>query len=121
LAAYVTVDEVATLLGRELESSESDKAEALISYISALVDNYCRRTFSDPVPDAVKGQVCYEVVRALNSSPGLTAETTGDVSYQYVSGSGTLSRAAKDVLNRYRLRFASVRLEGTTYVVESTD
>ncbi|MEV0823847.1 hypothetical protein [Nonomuraea rubra] len=65
---------------------------------------------ADDVPDDVKTVVCQEVIRLLSGTPGVQAESVGDVSITYADSGGSvgLSAAAKKALNKYRRKAGSV-------------
>lgn len=113
--AYATAQEVALRLGRDLEpTAEAARVDALLIDVSALVDGFCRRSFS-PTPADVKAVVIAEVIRLLNTNPGISVEDVGDVRVEYAATSGGLSRSARDSLQTYRLKYGSVRLSGSTW------
>lgn len=117
MAVYASADDIAARLGRVLEpTAEVPKVNALIEDVSGMVDAYCRRVFN-PVPGDVKAVVCSEVLKAFNATPGIAMEHVGDIQIEYSSTAGGLSRAAKDVIRHYRVKFASVPLLGTTWPV----
>ncbi|WP_113705517.1 hypothetical protein [Nonomuraea lactucae] len=64
----------------------------------------------DAVPADVKAVVCQEVIRLLSGTPGVQAESVGDVSITYADSGGSvgLSAAAKRSLNKYRRKAGSV-------------
>ena len=110
--SLATVEEFIDRLGRELDDMERRRAQAIIEDVSALVSSYCRRQFVDPVPADVKAVVLAESLSAFNSTPGLRSENIGDVqvSYAYSTGAGSLSSSSLTVLDRYRVKFTTVRL-----------
>lgn len=115
MASYASTDDVAARLGRVLDpATEIPKVNALIEDVSALVDGFCRRSF-EPVPGVVKAVVCLEVIRALNSTPGVSMEHVGDVLVRYTESPTALSGSAQNTLKRYRVRMASVPLLGTSW------
>lgn len=115
MAGYASTDDVSARLGRVLDpATEIPKVQALIDDVSALVDGFCRRTFV-PVPGVVKAVVCLEVIRALNSTPGVSMEHVGDVLVRYAESPTALSDSAQKTLKRYRVRMASVPLLGSSW------
>ncbi|MEU4579973.1 hypothetical protein [Nonomuraea sp. NPDC023979] len=65
---------------------------------------------ADDVPADVKAVVCQEVIRLLSGTPGVQAESVGDVSITYAESGGSvgLSAAAKKALGKYRRKAGSV-------------
>jgi hypothetical protein len=109
---YATVNDVAARLGRDVtDTAEVAQVTALIQDVSTWVDDFCRRSFSDPVPPIVLSVVCAEVMRLLNSVPGISAETVGDVQTDYASSAAGLTASSQRLLKKYRQRFMSVQLE----------
>lgn len=117
MAAYASTDDIAARLGRTLDSAtEVARVQAFIEDVSALITNFCRRSFL-PVPDAVKAVTCAEVIRILNSNPGVNAETVGDIQVTYdASTSVGLSHDAREVLEKYRIRLFSMPLESNSFI-----
>jgi hypothetical protein len=116
MTSYASADDVATRLGRTLDpTAEVPRVDALIEDVSALVDSFCRRSFSDPIPGAVKAIVCAEVMRAINQTPGISQEHVGDVQIRYVTSPTALSSAAREALTRYRMRIYSMPVVGTSW------
>lgn len=116
---YADIADVEARLGREItDPLEQSQVTAYIADVSALVDNYTRRSFLDPVPGDVKAVVCNEVISSLNSKPGVTSERVDviELSYSYATGSGSISNQSKLALRRYRKRFwwASVKRDQDT-------
>lgn len=116
--AYATADDVAVRLGRQLEpTAEVPQVNALIMDASAFVDAYCRRSFTTPFPPGdVTAVVCAEVIRALNTTPGVVNEQVGDVQTEYVPTITGLSDTAKEALEHYRPRVYSMELSGNERV-----
>ena len=86
------------------DPAEIARVEAAIEDVTALIESYCKRTFTDPVPAAVKAVAAREVIAALNVDPGIASERVGDLSTAY-AGSGAvtaLSTASMRVLRRFR-------------------
>lgn len=111
--AYATAPDVAVRLGRQLEpTTEVPQVNALIADASAFVNVYCRRLFNDPIPGDVTAVVCAEVIRAMNSTPGIVNEQVGDVQTEYVPTITGLSDTAKEALEHYRARIVSLQLQG---------
>ncbi|WP_440066450.1 hypothetical protein [Streptosporangium sp. OZ121] len=69
---------------------------------------------NDDVPADVNAVVCQEVVRLLDSTPGLESETVGDVSRAYSDATAVgLSKAAKTALNKYRSKAGTLSVRGS--------
>lgn len=116
ISPYATADEVAARLGRALDlATETPKVEALILDVSSLVSSFCRRDFSADIPGDVKAIVISEVIRLINSNPGISVEDVGEVRIEYAASTGGLSRTAKDALRKYRPRFFSSQVESWTW------
>lgn len=107
-----TVEEFIDRLGRQLDTDERRRAQAIIDDVSALVVAYCKRNFSDPAPNDVRAVVLSEAISAFNTVPGIRSENIGDVqvSYSYSTGSGSLSSSSRTALNHYRVKFTTIRL-----------
>ncbi|GAA2665234.1 head-tail connector protein [Nonomuraea recticatena] len=106
------VSDVQVRLGRPLTVDEASRVQALIEDVSALVITYCRKDFTPAVPADVKATTCSEVIRLLNSNPGIIAEEIGEISTRYSAFRFGLSSDARAVLRPYRRRIASVPAKG---------
>lgn len=113
---YITVEDVAARLGRELDpTTEVPKAEALIQDVSSLVFSFCRRDFAPEVPGDVKAIVAAEVIASMNSNPGISSEDVGDVKVEYRAVPGGLSMSAQRALRKYRPRSYSAVVQSKTW------
>lgn len=99
----ITADEVSVQTGQTYEGAELERVESFIQNVSDAIEVYCRRTFTDPVPGAIKAIALLEVRRLLNSEPGVSTERIADLStgYAYGGGSVLLSNSAKADLLAY--------------------
>jgi hypothetical protein len=89
------------------------RVNAFIEDVSALIESYCRKQFTAPVPAAIKAIAAKEVIAALNVDPGIASERIGDLSTSYGFGGSvvTLSSSTKDALFPYRRTgIGSIRL-----------
>lgn len=115
-----TVEDVEALLDAEIVNR--DRAAALIRQAGVLVEAYCRREFTDPVPDAVSAVVAGMVARSVGSNA--VDVPTGTTSMMNVAGPFTrqtsfaagstdggvwLAKMDKLVLRRFRGGAYSVR------------
>lgn len=115
-----TVEDVESLLDAEV--GDTGRIEALIRQAGVLVEAYCRREFTDPVPDAVSAVVSGMVARSVGSNA--VDVPTGATSMMNVAGPFTrqtqfaagstdggvwLTKMDKMVLRRFRGGAYSVR------------
>ena len=115
---YATVDDVAARLGKEItDTAEIAQVNAYITDVSAWVDDFCRGSVPNPVPASVTSVVCAEVIRLMNTVPGISAETVGDVTTNYQSSALGLTNGSKEVLKKYRPTFHSYKLQ-TSFDIE---
>jgi hypothetical protein len=84
-----TVPELEARLGRELEATELERANALLDDASALVRDVAGRTWIDPdtgqldaVPGSIRWVVLRAAERAMRNPQGFSSESAGDYSYQ---------------------------------------
>ncbi|MEU9871110.1 hypothetical protein AB0C87_24985 [Actinomadura sp. NPDC048021] len=118
----ITADEVSVQTGQTYTGTDLDKVNSFIQNISDAIEVYCRRTFSDPVPGAIKAVALLEVRRLLNSEPGVANEKIADLSTGYAYGGGAvlLSNSAKSDLRAYlrwkRPGVGSIRVFSPYYV-----
>ena len=99
----ITAEEVSVQTGQTYGGADLDRVNSFIQNVSDAIEVYCRRTFSDPVPGAIKAVALLEVRRLLNSEPGVANEKIADLStgYAYGGGSVLLSNSAKADLRAY--------------------
>lgn len=107
-----SVDDVAARLGRPVPEDECPRVVAFIQDASALVEDFCKRTFEGPVPQIVCAVICAEVIRWLAVSPGVSSERVGDLEVEYTGASTlqTLSPASKSALSKYRRKLSVIPL-----------
>ena len=106
-----TVEDIQARLARTLEGEEATRVEAIIEDVSALISAFCRTEFTT-VPPEVKAVACAEVIRNMNSNPGIIAEEIGEISTRYSVFRFGLSADARAVLRLYRPRIVSVHAGG---------
>lgn len=104
----ITADEVSVQTRETYTGEDLDRVNSFIQNVSDAIEVYCRRTFTDPVPGAIKAVALLEVRRLLNSEPGVSSEKIADLSTGYAYGGGAvlLSNSAKADLRAY-LRWKS--------------
>lgn len=123
--------DVAARLGRPLTTEESTRVEALIEDAEAVVVGYCRQTFSDPAPVAVKGVVAKMAARTLSAATGpggglAQSQSAGPFSITMsaasTSGDVWLTAADKLALRPHRRGggIGSVGLVGDRYSITET-
>ncbi|MEU1881886.1 hypothetical protein ABZ470_31690 [Streptosporangium sp. NPDC020072] len=106
-----TVDDVSARLGRSLEGDEETRVTALIEDVTALIQSQYPRDFTT-VPPEVKAVCAHEVIRFMNSNPGILSEDIGEIGTRYAVFRFGLSSDAKAVLRKYKTRAASVHAGG---------
>jgi hypothetical protein len=112
----VTVAEVEARTGQTYTGAELTRVTSFITDITAAIETYCRRTFTEPVPTVVKAVALVEIRRLLNTEPGVSNERIADLSTGYAYGGAAvlLSNAAKSDLDDYmssiRPRWGSIQL-----------
>ncbi|WP_218040224.1 hypothetical protein [Actinomadura sp. WMMB 499] len=99
----ITADEVSVQTRETYTAEDLDRVNSFIQNVTDAIEVYCRRTFSDPAPGAVKAVALLEVRRLLNSEPGVSTERIADLSTGYAYGGGAvlLSNSAKADLRAY--------------------
>lgn len=100
--AFCTVEDIQVRLGTPLEGDEALRVEAYIEDVSALIEAHCKGADFDPVPPEVKAVTIAEVMRALNSNPGILAEEIGEISTRYQTYRFGLSSDARHILKGFR-------------------
>lgn len=115
----LTISDVEARTGQTYtDAVDIARVNALIEDVTALVESYCRKTFT-VVPTAVKAVAAREVIAALNVDYGIASERVGDLSTSY-TGSGsvtTLSTASRYALKPYRRRsLGSLRVFSSNHV-----
>lgn len=102
-AADVGTQNKTTYTGEDLAQVES-----FIENVSAAIEMYCKRSFSEPVPSVIKAIALLEVRRLLNSEPGVANERLAELSTTY-EFTALLSNSSKADLKAY-LRWTSPRV-----------
>jgi hypothetical protein len=110
----ITADEVSVQTGQTYTGAELARVESFITNVSASIEAYCRRTFTAPVPGAIKSVALMEVRRRLNVEPGLVNERIGDLGQGFERGSEILTSSSMAALDAYLKwttpRMGSIRL-----------
>lgn len=103
----MTVSDIEARTGQTYEDEQLVRVESAITDVTGLVETYLGRSYaaSDP-PAAVRAVACLEVIRYLNTDPGVASDRIGDLSTAYAYGGAVvgLSRDAKDALRPFRWR-----------------
>lgn len=107
-----TVEDIQTRLARSFEDEEVARVEALIKDVSSLITAYARKDFLPTIPDEIVAVTCAEVIRYMNSNPGILSEEIGEISTRYAVFRFGLSADARTVLRAYRNRITSVHAGG---------
>ena len=114
----ITAEEVSVQTKQEYTGDDLAQVNSFIADVTSAIEVFCRKTFSDPVPRAIKAVAMMEVRRLLNTEPGVSTERISDLSTSYAyGGSGfVLSSSAKSDLRDYmrstRPPWGSIRLIG---------
>lgn len=126
--SLATATDVAARLGRDLDTDETARVEGLLEEASELVEGWCNRSFTDPVPSGVRIVTSRMVARVFSgpdsSDLGFTvppgAESTQvsagsfQMSHRYgsdsSSGSPWLSKSDRVMLRRWRRGVANVSM-----------
>lgn len=101
----ITLADVEARAGQLFGDDQVDRVNAYIEDVTALIESYLGRSFqTEPAPPAVKAVACIEVLRFLNTDPGVASERVGDISTNYANNGDVtvLSRDAKVMLRPYR-------------------
>jgi len=118
----ITANEVSIQTGQTYEGADLERVNAFIVDVSAAIETFCRKTFTEPVPQAVKAVAMIEVRRLLNTEPGVSTERIADLSTGYAYGGAAvlLSNGSKEDLKNYlrwkRSSSGSIRLVSPDYV-----
>ncbi|GII83289.1 hypothetical protein Ssi03_12790 [Sphaerisporangium siamense] len=103
----MSLADIEARMGQVFEDERVDQVNAFITDVTALVETFLRRSFATSAPPAaVKAVACLEVIRYLNTDPGVAADRVGDLStsYAYAGAVVVLSKEAKDALRPFRSR-----------------
>lgn len=101
----LTVSDIEARTGQVYEDEQLDRVNAFISDITALIEAFLGRSFENtPAPPAVKAVAALEVMRLLNSDPGIASDRVGDLStsYAYAGAVVALSEESKAALRPFR-------------------
>ncbi|GAA3537207.1 hypothetical protein GCM10022419_016310 [Nonomuraea rosea] len=101
----MTVTDIEARTGQTYEDEQLDRVNAFVGDVTALVESYLGRTYTTSTPPAaVRAVACLEVIRYLNTDPGVASDRIGDLSTAYAYGGAVvvLSRDAKDALRPFR-------------------
>ncbi|GAA4186912.1 hypothetical protein GCM10022252_19610 [Streptosporangium oxazolinicum] len=103
----MTVADIEARTAQVFEDERLTQVQSAIADITALVETFLRRSYATTqAPAAVKAIACLEVIRALNTDPGVASDRVGDLATGYAYGGAvvTLSPAAKESLRPWRSR-----------------
>ncbi|WP_043617366.1 hypothetical protein [Nonomuraea candida] len=101
----MTVADIEARTGQIYEDERLVQVESFIADVTGLVETYLGRTYTTAAPPAaVKAVACLEVMRYLNTDPGVASDRIGDLATSYAYGGAVvvLSRDAKDALRPFR-------------------
>ncbi|TDB90914.1 hypothetical protein E1264_03555 [Actinomadura sp. KC216] len=104
----ITAAEVSVQTGQTYTGDALTRVESFIQNVSDSIEAYCRRTFTDPVPGAIKAVALIEVRRMLNVDPGIDDERIGDLGTGFVGTNEILSASSLAALDAY-LRWTTPR------------
>ena len=116
-----TQADVEKRLSRELDEDEARYLDGPLEEASILVESYCGRSFTEPIPDAVRVVVSRMVARTLDApdlTPGLESEQLSAGSFQQTSRFGSdsmsggpwLTRKDKTMLKAFGPRVVNVAI-----------
>ncbi|MEO3860128.1 hypothetical protein [Acrocarpospora sp. B8E8] len=103
----MSVDDIEKRTGQVFEDERLDQVSVYITDVTALVESFLGRSYDTvAAPAAVKAIACLEVIRNLNTDPGVAGDRVGDLSTTYAYGGAVvvLSPDAKAELRRFRKR-----------------
>lgn len=103
----MSVADIEARTGQVYEDERLDQVNAFITDVTALVEAFLGRTYDTATPPAaVKAVACLEVIRYLNTDPGVASDRVGDLSTSYAYGGAVvaLSKDTKDALRPFRWR-----------------
>ncbi|WP_371784701.1 hypothetical protein [Streptosporangium subroseum] len=111
----MTVADIEARTGQVFEDERLVQVQSFVADITALVETFLRRSYATmTAPAAVKAIACLEVIRTLNTDPGVATDRIGDLSTGYAYGGAvvTLSPAATESLRPFRRRggLGSIRI-----------
>lgn len=114
----ITAEEVGVQNRTTYEGEALAQVNSFIQAISAAIETYSKRTYSEPVPAFIKSVALIEVRRLLNSEPGVANERIGDLATAY-EFTALLSNSAKADLKAYlrwmRPGISTIRLFSPNY------
>lgn len=87
----VTVADIEARTGTIYVGAELARVNAAIADVSALIEDFCKKTFLAPVPPAVVAIAAGEVRRNLNTEPGVANERVADLASGYAYGGAVLA------------------------------
>lgn len=120
--AIITVADIEARTGQTFEDERLVQVKAFVKDVTALVESFLGRkyTTTSPAPDAVKAITCLEVIRYLNTDPGVSSDRVGDLSTGYAYGGAVvvLSRDVREALRPFKARsgIGSIRMITPFYV-----
>ncbi|WP_431911731.1 hypothetical protein [Nonomuraea jabiensis] len=116
----MSVTDIEARTGQVYEGAQLAQVEAYVMDVTALVEDFLDISFvSTAPPVAVRAIAVREVMRYLNTDPGVATEHIGDLSTGY-AGAGAievLAPATEAALRRYRSRLRGRRGIGSIQLV----
>ncbi|SFI81946.1 hypothetical protein SAMN05216275_10578 [Streptosporangium canum] len=103
----MSVADIEARTGQVYEDERLDQVNAYITDVTALVESFLGRTYDTATPPAaVRAVACLEVIRYLNTDPGIAADRVGDLSTNYAYGGSVvaLSSDVKTALRPFKWR-----------------
>jgi hypothetical protein len=107
--AYATTDDIAALIGRDLDEGEETRAEAVISLVSLAADAVVPNIDPDAVPAAVRAVVTSAALRRWLNPAGVMQEGVGGYNASHPQAGMLLTDAELSVLRRARTGLGTMR------------
>lgn len=112
----ITVPDIEARTGTTYTGTELARVNAAIADVSALIEDFCKKTWLAPVPPAVVAIAASEVRRNLNMDPGVANERVADLASGYAYAGAVLAltpdteRALRRVLRSSRSPISTIQL-----------
>lgn len=101
----LTVADIEARTGQTYEDEQLTKVESYVQDVTALVEDFLGISYETATPPtALRAIAAREVMRYLNTDPGVSSDHIGDLTTNYVGGIDVLSPQTEAALRRYRSR-----------------
>lgn len=114
----LTVADIEARTGQTYEDERLTQVETYVIDVTGLIEDFLDISYATSTPPAaLKLIAAREVMRYLNTDPGITSDHIGELSTGYQGGIDVLSPQTEAALRRYRTRLKGRRGIGSIQLI----